>query len=213
MKGGIMGLGIMASGRGSNASSLLRACEEGQLAAEGVLIVSNHEDAGVHEVARVHGVPSRTIRRDRFSTGADFAQALIDAFQAAGTDLICLAGYMRKIPPALIRAYPRAILNIHPALLPLHGGKGMYGLKVHEDVIRQGDRETGVTVHYVDQGYDTGPVLLQRGGVPVLDDDTPEALAARVLELEHQLYPEAVARWISQRAGELGRLESPSPAK
>lgn len=192
-------LGLMASGRGSNAEALLRACKEGRLDAEGALIVSNKADAGVHEVAQEYGIPSRTIARDQFEDGKAFAQTLIQAFEEAGTDLVCLAGYMKKVPPALIRAYPKAMLNIHPALLPAHGGKGMYGIHVHEDVIACGDDETGVTVHFVDAEYDRGPVLLQRGGVPVYHGDTPDQVAARVLKLEHVLYTDAVAKWIAER--------------
>ncbi|MFH0884015.1 MAG: formyltransferase family protein, partial [bacterium] len=140
-----VGIGIMASGSGSNAEALLAACADGRLNAKGVLVVSNLADAGVHQVASGFGVPCRTIRRDDFGSGKLFADTLIDAFRAAGTDLICLAGYMRKVPPDLIRAFPKAILNIHPALLPRHGGKGLYGIRVHEAVIEAGDRETGVT--------------------------------------------------------------------
>ncbi|MCB2199575.1 phosphoribosylglycinamide formyltransferase [bacterium] len=192
-------LGLMASGRGSNAEALLRACKEGRLNAEGALVVSNKVNAGVHEVAQEYGVPSKTIARDQFESGKEFARTLIQAFQDAGTDLVCLAGYMKKVPPALIRAYPKAMLNIHPALLPAHGGKGMYGIHVHEDILACGDSETGVTVHFVDAEYDRGPILLQRGGVEVHQDDTPEQVAARVLKLEHVLYTEAVAKWIAER--------------
>ncbi len=198
MKDRPVGLGIMASGRGSNAEALLAACAEGRLNAKGVLVLSNNPEAGVHDVAARFGVPSRTIRRDEFESGEEFAATLIRAFHDAGTDLICLAGYMRKVPSALIRAFPDAILNIHPALLPRHGGKGMYGPRVHEAVIASGDRETGVSVHYVDAEYDRGPIMIQRGGIEVRSGDTPESLAARVLELEHTLYAQAVARWIEQ---------------
>jgi phosphoribosylglycinamide formyltransferase-1 len=200
MNNTLVGLGIMASGRGSNAEALLAACAEGRLNAKGTLVVSNNPDAGVHQVASAFGVSSQTIRRDDFESGKAFARTLIDAFREAGTDLICLAGYMRKVPPDLIRAYPKAILNIHPALLPRHGGKGLYGIRVHEAVIAAGDRETGVTVHDVDEEYDRGPILLQRGGVEVLPGDTPESLAARVLELEHTLYAESVEKWIRLHA-------------
>ncbi|HEB83388.1 MAG TPA: phosphoribosylglycinamide formyltransferase [Bacteroidetes bacterium] len=192
-------LGIMASGRGSNAEALLLACEAGLVDAEGALVVSNRPDAGVHEVAKRHGVPSLHLARNQFTEGGEFADALIAAFRERGVELIALAGYMRKVPPRLLRAYPRAVLNIHPALLPRYGGKGMYGLRVHAAVIAAGDTETGVTVHYVDEEYDRGPILLQAAGVPVLPEDTPESLAARVLRVEHTIYPRAVQMWIEQR--------------
>ncbi|MBD3165613.1 phosphoribosylglycinamide formyltransferase [bacterium] len=188
----------MASGRGSNAEAILQACREGKLQAEGALVVSNNPDAGVHEVAARFDAASQTIARPDFPDGGSFAETLIGAFRDAGVELILLAGYMRKVPPALLREYRGAVLNIHPALLPRHGGKGMYGIHVHEDVLRERDRETGVTVHYVDEEYDRGPILLQKGGVDVRADDTPEALAERVLELEHRAYPEAVALWMEK---------------
>ena len=192
---------LFASGRGSNARSILQACKDGQLDARGVLIVSNHADAGVHEVANEFGMPSVTISRDQFDDGDTFATALIQQLRDVETDLVCLAGYMRRVPPKLIRAFPQAMLNIHPALLPKFGGKGMYGLNVHKAVIEAGEKESGVSVHYVNEKYDEGAVLLQRGDVPVLADDTPESLAARVLDLEHQLYPEAVSLWIDMNKG------------
>jgi phosphoribosylglycinamide formyltransferase 1 len=191
-----VGLGIMASGNGSNARSILNACADGKLNAHGSLIISNNEDAGVHSIAKEFGIPSLTIQRDKFENGSDFANKLIKEFRDAGSDLICLAGYMRKIPTALIKAYPEAVINIHPALLPLHGGKGMYGIRVHEDVIKCNDTESGATVHYVDAEYDRGPILLQRCGVEVALCDTPESLAKKVLKVEHALYPNAIAKWI-----------------
>ncbi len=191
-----VGLGIMASGNGSNARSILNACADGKLSAHGSLIISNNEDAGVHGIAKEFGIPSLTIRRDQFDNGIDFANSLIKEFRDAGSDLICLAGYMRKIPTALIKAFPEAVINIHPALLPLHGGKGMYGIRVHEDVIKCGDKESGATVHYVDAEYDRGPILLRRCGVEVVLCDTPESLAKKVLKVEHALYPDAIAKWI-----------------
>jgi len=191
-------LGIMASGGGSNAKSILKNCAEGKLNAVGGLIISNNLDAGVHEVAKQFDIPSATINRQDYGKGSDFSRTLIESFMAAGVNLVCLAGYMRKVPKALLNAYPNAVINIHPALLPKHGGKGMYGIHVHEDVLKCGDNESGVTIHFVDAEYDRGPILLQRGGVPVLDDDTPKSLAKRVLKLEHELYPEAVGKWIKE---------------
>jgi len=195
---GIIGLGIMASGTGSNARSILKSCADGSLNARGALVVSNNVDAGVHNIAKEFGVPSVTINRQDYGKGSDFSKALIEAFMAAGVDLICLAGYMRKIPASFINAFPKSVINIHPALLPLHGGKGMYGIHVHEDVIAKGEKESGVSIHYVDAEYDRGPILLQRGSVKVLTNDSPKELAARVLKLEHQLYPEAIAKWIEE---------------
>ena len=189
-------LGIMASGKGSNADSILRKCADGELDAVGAVIVSNNPDAMVHQVAIRYRIPSVTIERSRFEDGKSFSRALIDIFHRHDVELILLAGYMRKVPPALIRAFPRAMLNIHPALFPRHGGKGMYGLNVHKSVLACGDEYTGVTVHFVDEDYDHGPTLLQVGGIRVLPADSPETLAARVLKVEHRSYPRAVEIWI-----------------
>src|SRR5207249_1619072 len=125
---------------------------------------------------------------------------LIAAFREAGADTIALAGFMRMLGPDFLQAFPQRILNIHPALLPCFGGQGFYGRRVHEAVIESGARFTGATVHFVDELYDHGPIILQ-AVVPVEDDDTPETLAARVLEQEHRLYPEAL-RLLAE-----GRLE------
>jgi phosphoribosylglycinamide formyltransferase 1 len=199
---GKVGIALFASGRGSNARSILQSCADGKLEAHGVLIISNHSDAGVHEVAREFGVPSVTISRDQFADGDAFTNALILNLRGAGTDLICLAGYMRRVPPKLIRAFPQAMLNIHPALLPKFGGKGMYGINVHRAVIEAGEAFSGVTVHYVNERYDEGAILLQRGDVAVLANDTAETLASRILKLEHELYPEAVGKWIDVHHGQ-----------
>jgi phosphoribosylglycinamide formyltransferase-1 len=118
-------------------------------------------------------------------------QRLIAAFREVGADTIALAGFMRKLGPAFLRAYPQRILNIHAALLPCFGGQGFYGHRVHEAVVESGARFSGATVHFVDELYDHGPIILQ-AVVPVEDDDTPETLAARVLEQEHRIYPEAL---------------------
>ncbi|MDP8207405.1 MAG: phosphoribosylglycinamide formyltransferase [Candidatus Electryonea clarkiae] len=191
-------LGIMASGGGSNADAILQSCADGKLNATGAVIISNNKDAGVHNVAKKHNVPSYHISRDMFRDGRQFADKLINIFREHQVDLILLAGYMRKLPPALIRSWRNAVLNIHPALLPAHGGKGMYGIRVHEDVLAKGDKETGVTIHFVDEEYDRGPILHQVGGVPVYPNDTPEKIAARVLEVEHRAYCEAVQIWMDK---------------
>lgn len=174
---------------------------DGTIDARGGVIISNHADAGVHLVADDFDVPSVHIARDQFSTGDAFAAKLHSTFVENNVDLILLAGYMRKVPPMLIRAWQGKMLNIHPALLPKHGGKGMYGLKVHEAVLNCGDSETGVTIHFVDEEYDRGPILFQHGGVMVEKSDTPETLAEKVLKVEHLAYTKAVSRWIERYSG------------
>ncbi len=128
----------------------------------------------------------------QFPAPGQTPQALRETFQQLGIDMVLLAGYLQRVPAELVRAYPKAMLNIHPALLPAFGGFGYYGRRVHEAVIASGVKYSGVTVHFVDEDYDHGPIVAQ-AVVPVQSDDTPDTLAARVLEQEHLLYPRVVA--------------------
>lgn len=152
-----------------------------------VLVVSDREGAGALERARRAGVETRVVAtKDR--DPEEVAAETLGALREHGVDMVFLAGYLKLLPPRLVAAYPRRILNIHPALLPAFGGKGMYGMNVHRAVIESGARLSGPTVHIVDEEYDRGSIVAQ-WPVPVLPGDTPESLAARVLEIEHQLYP------------------------
>ena len=134
----------------------------------------------------------------------NYADALLTTLREAQTDLICLAGFMRKVPDAVVSAYAGRIMNIHAALLPAFGGKGMYGLHAHQAVLDYGAKVSGCTVHFVDESYDTGPIILQTP-VPVEEDDTAETLAARVLAAEHEAYPRAVALFAQGRLIVQGR--------
>jgi phosphoribosylglycinamide formyltransferase 1 len=179
-----MRVAVAASGRGSNLLALLRAL--GPAApARVVLALSDRPNAGALERAREHGVPVEVL-----SDPTDAAEWLT-RLERYGTELVVLAGYLKLVPAPVIVRFRDRILNIHPALLPAFGGKGMYGRRVHEAVLASGARESGATVHLVDEAYDRGPVLGQ-ARVPVLPDDTPDRLAARVLEIEHRLLPAAV---------------------
>ena len=178
-----MRIAVAISGRGSNLDALLRALGAGA-PAEIVLVLSDRAAPGlVH--ARTRGIPVKVL-----SDPADDS-AWLEALREHNVDLVVLAGYLRLIPGAVVGAYRERIINTHPSLLPAFGGKGMYGDRVHRAVLGSGARETGVTVHLVDEVYDRGAVLAQ-SRVPVLNDDTPERLAARVLEAEHRLLPAAV---------------------
>jgi phosphoribosylglycinamide formyltransferase 1 len=179
-----MRVAVAVSGRGSNLEALLHAL--GPAApARVVLVLSDRPDARALERAREHGVPAEVL-----SVPADAAEWLV-RLDRHRTDLVVLAGYLKLVPAPVIARFRDRILNIHPALLPSFGGKGMYGLRVHEAVLASGARESGATVHLVDEAYDRGAVLGQ-ARVPVLPDDTPDRLAARVLEVEHRLLPAAV---------------------
>lgn len=188
----MLSIAVFGSGRGSNFRAILDAIHAGNLPGVSIaLVVSNNSDAGILSFARESGLPTLHCSQKQFADEAAFSRALLETLQAHGIKAIVLAGYMKKLPQALITAYRRRILNIHPALLPRFGGKGMYGIHVHEAVLAAGETESGATVHLVDEEYDHGEVILQRR-VPVLPIDTPQTLAARVLEVEHQLYPEAL---------------------
>jgi phosphoribosylglycinamide formyltransferase-1 len=185
-------IAVFGSGRGSNFQALLAAMEGGKIPGARVgLVLSNSSTAGILAIAREHGLPAIHLSRAQFADDDTFSRAMLDALRSHGIDVVVLAGYMKKVPPQVVAAFRNRILNIHPALLPRFGGPGMYGLRVHAAVLAAGETESGATVHLVDEEYDRGAILLQRR-VPVLQGDTPELLAARVLEAEHALYPDAL---------------------
>jgi phosphoribosylglycinamide formyltransferase-1 len=184
-------LAVLASGGGTNFQAILDAIAEGRLDSSVVLVASNREDAGALERGRQAG-----LRAEWVEPGPDYNERLHALLTKADPDLVVLAGYLKLIGVETVRQWGGAILNIHPALLPSFGGKGMYGIHVHEAVLERGVRVTGVTVHLVDEEYDRGPIVAQIP-VPVLDDDTPQQLQARVLEWEHRIYPQ-VLRWFAE---------------
>ena len=188
-----MRLAVFLSGRGSNFQAIADAIERGELSAQIVLVASNRSDAPGLETARLRGIHTACFDRSAFPDGKSFAEYMDSELISHSVNFIALAGYLRKIPPYIIRKYRNRIVNIHPALLPKYGGKGMYGLNVHRAVIESGDTVTGVTIHYVDEIYDNGDIIEQRT-IPVKPDDTPESLGARVLKIEHQLYPEILQK-------------------
>ncbi len=172
--------------------AIIRACQSGAIPqSEVVLVVGTRPDAPALAKAEALGVPTMIVNPRDFPDDAAYGDTLLWVLERVQPDLICLAGYMRLLPERVVRAYPYRIMNIHPALLPQFGGKGMYGVRVHEAVLQSGAKETGCTVHFVDEQYDTGPIILQRT-VPVLEGDTPETLAARLLPVEHATYVEAI---------------------
>jgi phosphoribosylglycinamide formyltransferase-1 len=199
-----MRFATFASGGGSNFGALLAAVAGGSLDAVSCLLVVDRANTGAADRARAADVPVAVLAPSDFADESAYAVALLDALRQADTDLIVLAGFLKMIPVAVIHAYPNRILNIHPSLLPAHGGKGLYGRRVHQSVLDAGDTTSGATVHLVDADYDTGPVVSQRS-VPVLPDDTPDSLAARVLAVEHQLLPHVVGLFAQNRVRVAGR--------
>ena len=182
---------VFASGSGSNFLAL-QAAEPRGAPWRIRLLISDREEAGALERARSLGIETRVVPVSGRSP-EEVGRETVELLEQSGIQVIFLAGYLRLVPRAVTEAYRRRILNVHPALLPAFGGKGMYGRRVHEAVIAAGERFSGPTVHFVDEHYDEGTILAQ-WRVPVLSDDTPDSLAARVLEVEHRLYPLAAAR-------------------
>jgi phosphoribosylglycinamide formyltransferase-1 len=186
-------LGFLASHGGSNVQVIIDACGSGTLDAEPCVLVSNNSEAPVMARARAAGIATYHLSSHTHPDPSLLDDAILEALTRHGAALIVLAGYMKKIGPRTLARYRGLVLNIHPALLPKFGGQGMYGRRVHEEVLAAGDRVTGVTVHLADEEYDRGPILAQRE-VPVVRGDTVDSLAARVLEAEHALYVETLAR-------------------
>jgi phosphoribosylglycinamide formyltransferase-1 len=186
-----LNLAVLCSGGGTNLQSLIDATEKGELSAEIKIVISNNSNAFALERARKHNIPALHLSHKQFTTPEEFDKRLLEVLNENQIEMIILAGYMKMLSPAIIRAYKNRILNIHPALLPHFGGPGMYGIHVHEAVIKSGVKITGVTVHIVDEVYDHGAIVMQKP-VEVKDEDTPEILAERVLKVEHDTYKKAI---------------------
>ena len=184
-------IAIFASGTGTNAARIIDAFR-GKETVGVALVVCNNPSAGVLDIASSEEIPVLLLDRTRFLKGDGY----LDDLRKADIDWLVLAGFLWKMPPVLVDAYRDRIVNIHPALLPRHGGKGMYGKHVHEAVLKAGDRETGITIHLVDERYDHGRTLFQ-ARTPVEDGDTPETLARKVRTLEHLHYPEVIEKLLS----------------
>lgn len=200
---------IGARGRGSNLMALYGAAQEGRLSARIVCVIGTRSDAPAAERAREAGLNVRIVSpKDR--TEDEYGAALLRVLTAAGADAIALAGFLRKMPPAVVAAFPRRIVNVHPSLLPSFGGQGMYGEHVHRAVLEYGCKVSGCTVHFVDEAYDTGPVIVQRA-VPVEEGDTPETLAARILPHEHAAFADALQLLAEGRLRVEGRTVHVAP--
>ena len=182
--------------------AIAAACAEGRIDGAVAAVIGSFADSPALARAAEMGLATACVptRKDEYL----YAENLRAALREAAPDLVCLAGYMRKVPEAVLEAYAGRMMNIHAALLPAFGGQGMYGAHIHEAVLEYGAKVSGCTVHFVDAGYDTGPIILQIP-VPVEEDDTPQTLAARVLAAEHQAYPQAIALYAQGRLSLDGR--------
>ena len=179
-------LGVLCSGRGTDLQSIMDAIGRGEVQAEIVVVLADKPDAFALERAEKAGIRAVCINRREYDGREPFEQALIDELEKAGVTLVVLAGFMQILTPLFVRRFAGRIMNIHPALLP-----SFPGAHAHRDVLAYGVKVSGCTVHFVDEGTDSGPIILQ-AAVPVLDDDTEETLGARVLEQEHIIYPKAI---------------------
>ena len=190
-----LSIAVFASGGGTNLQALIDASKGGILSGRVAAVISNNSGAYALERARKENIPAYHISGKIYPERARLVSRLFEVFDENNISLVVLAGYMKLVPTEVVRRYRSRIINIHPALLPKYGGEGMYGINVHKAVLESGDQISGATVHLVDEIYDHGAILIQRT-VPVLPDDTPESLAARVLKVEHKILPEAAAMFL-----------------
>lgn len=181
-------IAIFASGSGTNAENIIRYFANSENV-KVALVLSNNRNVGVHGRVNKLGVPSFVFSRDEFTEGTPILEKLAE-YEIC---FIVLAGFMNKISDVILQAFPGKIVNIHPALLPKYGGKGMYGMHVHEAVVKAGEKESGITIHYINERYDEGPVIFQ-ASCPVSPSDSPEEVARKVHALEYAYYPEVIEK-------------------
>lgn len=186
-------LAVLVSGGGTNLQAIIDKIENGTITNTKIaVVISNNPNAYALERAKKHGIEARCISPRQFENREAFNEALLSAIQSYEADLVVLAGCLVVIPEIMVKAYPNRIINVHPSLIPSFCGTGYYGLKVHEAVLARGAKVTGATVHFVDEGTDTGPIILQKA-VEVQEGDTPEILQRRVMEeAEWEIMPKAI---------------------
>jgi phosphoribosylglycinamide formyltransferase-1 len=182
----LINLGVLISGRGTNLQAIIDAAESGEIPARVAVVISNNSAAPGLERAKKHNIPAEVIDHREFQDKNTYELGIVKALQRYKVDLVCLAGYMRMVGPVLLEHYQGKLLNIHPALLP-----SFPGLRGQKQALDHGVKISGVTVHFVDEGCDTGPIILQKA-VEIKEDDTEESLSARILEQEHKIYPQAI---------------------
>lgn len=186
-------IGVLISGRGSNLKSLMDACAQGRIPAAVAVVISNRQDAGGLDHAGAAGIDSVVVPHRDYPDREAYDRRVVEVLKGHGVDLVCLAGFLRLLSPVFVRAFPQRIMNIHPALLP-----SFPGLHAQRQAVEHGVKVTGCTVHFVDEGLDSGPIILQKT-IEVLPDDTEDSLSARLLPLEHQCYVEAVRLFFEGR--------------
>lgn len=193
-------VGILASGNGSNFQAIVDRSERGTLPAKVAVLVSDKSNAFVLQRAKNHSIPAYVIRPKDFSDQEEYEQKMIEILNQHGVELVVLAGFMRILSSKFIQAFKDRIMNVHPSLIPAFCGKGFYGMTVHQAVFEYGVKITGATVHFVNEEIDAGPIIIQKP-VFVCDEDTPETIAEKVHQVEHEILPEAI------RLFALGKLQ------
>lgn len=188
-------IAVLVSGSGSNLQAILDGIENGRIDAEVALVFSNRKDAFALKRANSKNIKTFYLNIKNFKSDEDYDKAIIQKLKEYSIDYVILAGYLRILTPLFIKTYRNKIINIHPSLLPKHGGKGYYGIRVHESVINSKDEYTGATVHFVDEGTDTGNIILQKK-IKVDKDDNAETLQKKVLEIEHKIIVEAIDKLV-----------------
>lgn len=202
----MMKIAVLVSGGGTNLQAIIDAVREGKITdTEICLVLSNNKNAYALERAKEAGIPALSISPKEYDSRDKFNDAMLEAVRSSGAELVVLAGFLCVIPPKMVEAYPNRIINIHPSLIPSFCGTGYYGLKVHEAALERGVRVSGATVHFVDAGTDTGPIILQKA-VEVMDGDTPKDLQLRIMEqAEWKILPEAIQLIVHGRVKTEGR--------
>ena len=195
---------VSGQGRGTNMQAIIDACESGKINGKVAIVVGVKDDAPATERARAAGIKTVAVSPKDFETAEEYDSAVFRALSDSEIDLICLAGYMRVLGQNIIDGYRNRIMNVHPALIPAFCGKGMFGHHVHEAAIARGVKYSGATVHFVDEEYDTGPIIAQ-SIVTIEEMDTPETLAAKVLVQEHKAYADAIALFADGKIEVVGR--------
>ncbi|MCD6413675.1 MAG: phosphoribosylglycinamide formyltransferase [Elusimicrobia bacterium] len=190
-------IAVFASGKGTNLQSIIDGCRRGDIPGKVVFVLSDNSHAFAISRAKRAGIETVILARRRYKSDETYSARMLKEVRKRKIDLICLAGFLLKLPEPVVREYRNRILNIHPALLPKFGGKGMYGLRVHREVLRKGEKISGCSVHFVDEKYDHGRVFLRKV-VKVKKTDTPETLQERILKEEHILFPKAVRKWVDE---------------
>jgi phosphoribosylglycinamide formyltransferase-1 len=200
-------LGVLVSGSGTNLQAIIDACESGKIPAEVKVVVSNKPGVYALERAKKHGIPNYVVDHKLYQTREDFEREVIKILKEHEVELVCLAGFMRVLTPFFLRAFPGRVINIHPAILP-----SFPGVNAQKQAIDYGVKFSGCTVHFVDEGVDTGPIIIQ-AVVPVYDDDTEETLRERILKEEHRIYPMAIKLIAEGRVSVEGRKVRASAPK